>query len=41
MIMIDSEDFRVEPGDTVELREWPTTVKPVCKSKKHYHKLLG
>jgi PPK2 family polyphosphate:nucleotide phosphotransferase len=41
MIMIDSEDFRVEPGDTVELREWPTTVKPVCKSKKQYHKLLG
>jgi hypothetical protein len=30
---VDSEDFRVRPGKKVELREWPTIVKPFCKSK--------
>lgn len=38
---IKSKDFRVRPGDKVRLREWPTHVKPFCKSKKRYHKLLG
>ncbi len=37
---IKSNDFRVRPGARVKLKEWPTTVKPVCKSKKHYKKLL-
>ncbi len=37
---IDSKDFRVHPGDKVELSEWPTIVKPYCKSKKGYQKLL-
>src|ERR1035438_10078420 len=37
---IDSKDFRVRPGKKVELSEWPTIVKPVCKSKKEYRKLL-
>jgi PPK2 family polyphosphate:nucleotide phosphotransferase len=37
---INSNDFRVGPGARVKLKEWPTTVKPVCKSKKHYKKLL-
>ena len=37
---IDSQDFRVREGDDVDLRKWPTTVKPVYKSKKHYKKLL-
>jgi len=37
---IDSKDFRVRPGKKVELSEWPTSVKPVCKSKKEYRKLL-
>ena len=27
-------------GARVKLKEWPTTVKPVCKSKKHFKKLL-
>jgi PPK2 family polyphosphate:nucleotide phosphotransferase len=39
-IKINSKDFRVRPGETVKLREWPTIVKPFCKSKKRYKKLL-
>src|SRR5450759_5659859 len=38
---INSKDFRVLPGKKVDLREWPTIVKPFCKSKKRYQKLLG
>jgi len=37
---IKSKDFRVRPGAKVKLKEWPTLVKAVCKSKKQYHKLL-
>ena len=37
---INSKDFRVRPGKKVTLREWPTIVKPFCKSKKRYQKLL-
>jgi PPK2 family polyphosphate:nucleotide phosphotransferase len=37
---ISSKDFRVEPGEKVDLREWPTMVKPFCNSKKSYKKLL-
>ena len=37
---INSKDFRVRPGETVKLKEWPTIVKPFCRSKKRYHKLL-
>jgi PPK2 family polyphosphate:nucleotide phosphotransferase len=37
---INAKDFRVEPGEKVKLREWPTMVKPFCKSKKRYQKLL-
>jgi hypothetical protein len=39
-IKIDSKDFRVRPGEKVKLNEWPTIVKPFCKSKKRYQKLL-
>src|ERR1022692_4053927 len=38
---IDSEDFRVPPGDKVQLRKWPTSVKLFPESKKDYHKLLA
>src|SRR5579859_3599328 len=38
---INSKDFRVREGDMVNLKRWPTAVKPVYKSKEHYHKLLG
>ncbi len=37
---IDSKDFRVGSGEKVTLSEWPTTIKPICKSKKQYQKLL-
>ena len=37
---INSKDFRVRPGEKVKLKEWPTMVKPFCKSKKQYQKLL-
>jgi PPK2 family polyphosphate:nucleotide phosphotransferase len=37
---INSKDFRVRPGARVKLDEWPTKVKPFCKSKKRYQKLL-
>ena len=37
---IDAKDFRVRPGEKVDLGKWPTTVKPVYKSKKQYRKLL-
>ena len=33
---INSRDFRVRHGEKVKLREWPTRVKPFCKSKKQY-----
>jgi len=39
-IKIKSKDFRVRPGKKVSLKRWPTRVKPVCKSKKRYQKLL-
>jgi PPK2 family polyphosphate:nucleotide phosphotransferase len=34
-------DFRVRPGEKVNLRECPTMVQPIYKSKKGYKKLLG
>jgi PPK2 family polyphosphate:nucleotide phosphotransferase len=38
---IYSKDFRVREGDGVNLKKWPTTVKPVYKSKEQYQKLLA
>ena len=37
---INSNDFRVRPGENVKLKKWPTTIKPFCQSKKQYKKLL-
>jgi polyphosphate kinase 2 (PPK2 family) len=37
---IKSKDFRVRPGARLKLKECPTKVKPFCKSKKRYKKLL-
>jgi PPK2 family polyphosphate:nucleotide phosphotransferase len=37
---INSKEFRVRPGQKVNLTKWPTHVKPVYKSRKKYHKLL-
>jgi PPK2 family polyphosphate:nucleotide phosphotransferase len=38
---IDSKDFRVRPGEKVNLHKWPTLVKPFCKSKEQYQKVLA
>jgi hypothetical protein len=37
---IHSKDFRVRPGEKVDLRKQPTVVKAFYKSKKQYQKLL-
>ncbi|MHB8972093.1 MAG: ADP-polyphosphate phosphotransferase [Pirellulaceae bacterium] len=37
---INSKDFLVRPGEKVNIGEWPTIVKPFCKSKKRYQQLL-
>ena len=34
-------DFRVREGQTVKLKHWPTVVRPVYRSKKHYQRLLA
>jgi PPK2 family polyphosphate:nucleotide phosphotransferase len=39
-MQINSNDFRVPPGTRVNLKKWPTLVKPVYKSKKRYKQLL-
>jgi PPK2 family polyphosphate:nucleotide phosphotransferase len=41
MMKIDSSDFRVREGAEVDLRKWPTRVKPVYRSRENYHRLLG
>ncbi|MDQ6685351.1 MAG: polyphosphate kinase 2 family protein [Pseudomonadota bacterium] len=37
---IKSEQYRVRAAQSVDLRQRPTRAKPVCKSKKHYRKML-
>ena len=37
---INSKNFSVRSGEKVQLKKWPTKIKPFFKSKKHYHKLL-
>lgn len=37
---IDSTDFRVEEGDEVNLKKWPTRIEPAYRSKEQYQKLL-
>jgi PPK2 family polyphosphate:nucleotide phosphotransferase len=38
---ISSKDFRVQEGETVQLKKWPTRVNPVYQSKEQYQELLG
>jgi PPK2 family polyphosphate:nucleotide phosphotransferase len=40
MTKINSKDFRLRPGEKVNLKKWPTIVEPFCKSKKQYKELL-
>ena len=37
---IKTKDFCVQEGEQVDLKKWPTLVKPVYKSKKKYNKHL-
>jgi PPK2 family polyphosphate:nucleotide phosphotransferase len=37
---IDSNDYRVRPGERVNLKKWPTIGKPICASKEEYKQLL-
>ncbi len=37
---IKFKDYRVREGEKVNLKKWPTKVKPVYQSKKQYQKLL-
>jgi PPK2 family polyphosphate:nucleotide phosphotransferase len=37
---IDPKDFHVSSGEKVRLKKWPTDVKPLYKSVKHYKELL-
>jgi len=37
---INSKNFSVRSGEKVQLKKWPTKIKPYFKSKKRYHKLL-
>lgn len=38
---INTDDFRVIEGDAVNLKKWPTRVRPVYKSKEDYHTVLA
>jgi PPK2 family polyphosphate:nucleotide phosphotransferase len=38
---IDAEDYRVRPGEKVNLKKWPTRVKPCYESKEHYQEILA
>ena len=37
---LNSKNFRVWPGEKVRLSERPTTVKPFCKSRKRFQRIL-
>ena len=39
-MQIKSSDFRVQEGDNVDLKKWPTRVAPVYKSNEQYQHLL-
>jgi PPK2 family polyphosphate:nucleotide phosphotransferase len=37
---IATKDFRVQEGDAVDLKKWPTKVDPLYKSKEQYQEML-
>ena len=37
---IDSKDYRVPPGEKINLRKWPTNVAPYAKSTKQYKEIM-
>ena len=38
---VHTKDYVVQAGNKVDLAKWPTSVEPVYKSKKSYHKMLA
>ena len=38
---VKTRDYLVRAGEEVDLAKWPTTVEPVYKSKKSYHRMLA
>ncbi len=38
---INTKDFRVSPGNKVDLKKWPTKIESLYGSKKQYHKRLN
>lgn len=38
---VDPDDFRVPPAKKVNLKKWPTLVKPTYKSKQQYQQILA
>jgi PPK2 family polyphosphate:nucleotide phosphotransferase len=41
MRKINPDDFRVRPGKDVDLDKWPTSVKPMYRSREEYQTLLA
>jgi len=39
-VKINPQHFQVPAGKKVKLKKWPTRVKPICRSKKQYARLL-
>ncbi len=37
---IETKHFRVNPGEKVNLKKWPTKGRPICASKQEYKELL-
>ena len=40
MSKINSEDFLVEPGEKMNLKDWPTSITSIYKSKEQYQQIL-
>jgi polyphosphate kinase 2 (PPK2 family) len=38
---IDPNDFQVPQGRSVDLKKWPTRIKPLVKTKQRYQELLA
>lgn len=38
---INSTDFRVQEGEKVNFKKWPTLVKPAYQSRELYQELVG
>ncbi len=38
---IDPRDYQVKEGKDVELKKWPTRIKPICDSKEAYQEALA